>query len=209
MVKRFIIIVIALFAVLLVGCRITTGDLGISGIKGSGKFATRDYSLNGFRSIDACCGFRVTVTGGDSFKVSVTTDDNVLDYILAQKEGDTLRLGFDTSKATSFSTQKLEAVVTMPELQSVTLSGGAQLFLGQPAPKGANLNVNGSGGSRAELAGMSVQSARVTLSGGASANVNVSGKLDYNLSGGAQLRYTGNPSVGSSATSGGAAATRY
>ncbi len=207
MFKYFIIILVVLSA-LLVSC----GNVGAwagNGIKGSGQYATRDYGVDGFTGISVCCGFKVTVTGGDAFKVSVTADDNVLDYIVAAKEGNTLRLGLDTSQRSSFSTTKLEAAVTMPTLQAVTVSGGSQLYLGQSAPQGSSLTVDGSGGSQAHLEAMSVQKANVNLSGGATTTLNVMENLDYNLSGGSELRYTGNPTIGASSATGGARATKF
>ncbi len=204
MFKRFVII-LALGAFLLSACSTNT-PLGISTLKGSGKHATRDYSVTGFTGINACCGFQVTVTGGDAYKVSVTADDNMFDAIVVQKEGDSLRLGIDSKKYPSISTTKLEAQVTMPELKSVDVSGGSQLSITGTSPKGSTLSVNGSGGSKALLGSLSVQSADVNLSGGSQANVNVSGTLNYDLSGGAQLKYSGSPKIGKSSTSGGASA---
>ncbi len=205
MVKHIGIFVICLI-VLLVGCGQAIPG---SALQGSGKYATRDYAIDGFTGINACCGFQVTVTGGDTFKVSVTTDDNVFDAIIASKEGSTLRLGFDTLKHPSVSTTRLEAAVTMPQLQTVNVDGGAQLRLGQPAPKGTTLTLNGNGGAQADLRSMPVQKAAVNMGGGAQATINVTGPLDYTLSGGAQLHYTGSPTIGTSNTSGGASANGF
>ncbi len=208
MFKRFSIFILIVLSVMLASC-VDLGSAGFNGIKGSGQYVTRDYGVEGFTGINVCCGFKVTVTGGDTFKVSVTADDNVMDYIVAKKEGTNLRLGFDTSKISSFNTTKLEATVTMPALQAVTLSGGSQLYLGQSAPQGSSLNVDASGGSQAHLEGMPAQRASVHLSGGAAATVNVTSNLDYDLSGGSSLKYTGNPTIGISSTSGGAQATKF
>ncbi len=204
MFKRFVII-LAFGAFLLSACSTNT-PLGISTLKGSGKYATRDYTVSGFTGINACCGFQVTVTGGDSYKVTVTADDNILDAVVVEKEGNGVRIGINTAKYPSINTTKLEAQVTLPELKSVNVSGGSQLSISGTSPKGSTLSVNGSGGAKALLGSLSVQSADVNLSGGAAATVNVSGTLNYDLSGGAQLRYSGSPKIGRSTTSGGASA---
>ncbi len=202
--KRFIII-LAFCAVLLSACSVDT-NLGINTLKGSGKYATRDYAVTGFTGIDACCGFQVTVTGGDTYKVSVTADDNILEAVVVEKQGDSVRIGFDTKKFPSISSTRLEAQVTLPELKSVNVSGGSQLSITGTSPKGSTLSVEASGGSKALLGSLSAQSANVNLSGGSQATVNVSGSLSYDLSGGAQLKYSGNPTIGHAATSGGASA---
>lgn len=68
------------------------------------------------------------------------------------------------------------------------------------------LTVNGSGASHLELANLRAGNARVTLSGASSAQANVLGRLDYDLSGGSSLEYVGEPRIGQAATSGGASA---
>jgi hypothetical protein len=156
-------------------------------LRGSGHYQTRDYPIDGFTGITACCGFRVTVTGGPAFKVSVTADDNILDVLSVKKVGQTLSIDIDRTRAVSINSTKLEAAVTMPALQAVEVSGG---------------------GSQADVSGAAAAKATVTLSGGSRATVNVTGSLDYDLSGGSQLRYQGSPTIGRNTTSGGSSATR-
>ena len=205
MAKHSLIFVVVLSA-LLAGCSALPP---VNMTRGSGKYATRDYALNGFTGITTCCGFNVTVTGGSSFKVSVTTDDNLVDAISVKKDGDTLRIELDTSKLSAISSTRLEAAVTMPTLQAVTLDGGARLNVAEPAPQATNLTVSANGGSRTDLSAITAQKAIVKLDGGASATVRVAGNLDYDLNGGSQLRYTGKPTLGSQKTDGGARASEY
>jgi hypothetical protein len=74
------------------------------------------------------------------------------------------------------------------------LSGGSHMSLSGSAD---NLDVNVSGGSHLTLTDFSVSNADVSLSGGSHAVVNVDGTLDVDLSGGSDLRYTGQPTLGS------------
>jgi hypothetical protein len=200
--------IILLISALLTACSLPP-TAGGKALQGSRKIATRDYALEGFTGIDAAAGFKVTVSGGSAFKVTVTADDNILDVVSVRKEGSTLRIGTDPSKARSFTTTRLEAAVTMPELQSVLLDSGSQLTLGQPAPKGTALTLGLKAGSQADLGGMAVPKANVTLEAGSKATLNVSGQLDYKLSAGSQLRYTGNATIGSSQTLDGSIVTKY
>jgi len=82
-------------------------------------------------------------------------------------------------------------------------SGGSG---GQLAGKASTLNFTASGGGRFELSKLELGSANVKLSGGSSLVVNAD-QLSYDLSGGSQLRYVGNPQMGSQQTSGGSSAT--
>lgn len=64
------------------------------------------------------------------------------------------------------------------------------------------------GASTLNLGDFAVDSANVELSGASNGTIRATSKLDYNLSGASHLTYTGNPTVGRSATSGASTATR-
>jgi Putative auto-transporter adhesin, head GIN domain len=70
------------------------------------------------------------------------------------------------------------------------------------AGKAGNLTVKCSGSSEAALSKLTVKNANVSLSGASDATVNVSGRLDGDLSGASTLNYTGNPTLGPIGTSG-------
>jgi len=80
-------------------------------------------------------------------------------------------------------------------------SGGSNFRLDGSAQE---LIARGSGAGRFELADLRAGNGRINLSGGSSAQVNVLGQLDYDLSGGARLEYAGRPRVGQATASGGA-----
>jgi hypothetical protein len=199
---------LAALALLAACCGLSMAPSG-SALSGTGKMATRDYAVEGFTGIDARNGFNVTVTGGDAFKVAVTTDDNVLDAISVKKAGDTLQLGVDPSKAQSVHTTRLDAAITLPELKAVSLDSGSRLTVTGPAPRGTALKLTQRAGSHSNLSAMPVQTADVTLDAGSSADINVTGKLDYLLRAGSQLRYTGSPAIGSSQARDGSTASPY
>ncbi len=211
MYKRFITCLmlaalLALSGLLAACCLPLTAAVGT--LTGSGKMATHDYAIEGFTGIDARNGFKVTVTGGDTFKVAITADDNVLDAIAARKVGDTLRLGVDNSKAQSIHTTRLEAAITMPELKAVSLDSGSNLTVAQPGPRGTALKLTQRAGSHSDLSAMTVQTADVALDAGSSADISVSDRLSYQLRAGSRLRYAGNPTIGASQSFDGSTATR-
>lgn len=208
------ILIVALFAVgLLPGMQMPFGTMG------SGHATTQPYDLSDFNAISASQGFNVIITQGSIYSVKVTTDDNIQQYIDVHKSGNTLYVGLKTGFG--ISTTQLKVEVTMPNLTNLQLSGGSQAT-GQNLTLVTNLDIDFSGGSRATLTGqavdltvsgsggsninlqdLQVQNARVDLSGGSQAKVNASGRLDVNLSGGSQLQYRGNPTMGTQDISGG------
>ncbi len=198
------IVLLASLAVLVAACSIPFSTSG-NALVGSGKFATRNYALDGFTAIQANGGFQVTLSGGDAFKVTVTADDNLLDVIDVRKDGSALVIGL---KPGSIRSNKLEAAVTLPVLEAVRLDGGSGLSVSGNAPRAGTLTINANGGARADLRAVAADRVSIILNGGAQATVNAK-RLDYDLNGGAQLRYTGNPTIGSAKTEGGAQATSF
>jgi hypothetical protein len=67
---------------------------------------------------------------------------------------------------------------------------------------GRKMALEASGASQANLADFAVSEAAVEVSGASKATVNVSGKLDANVSGASTLRYVGDPTLGSVKSSG-------
>jgi len=73
------------------------------------------------------------------------------------------------------------------------LSGGSHVRLNGSAD---NLNVECSGGSHINLEGFSVSNADIKLTGGSHATVNVGGTLNVDISGGSEVIYIGEPTMG-------------
>jgi len=190
---------------------------GIGGLTGSGTPVTETVSLTGFTSVSAAMGFRVEITESSTFSVRVTVDDNVVDKLRVTKTGDTLSLALDPGIYTFMS---LRAVVTMPNIEGLELSGGSRGsisgFVGlasldldlsggshvEAEGSAGDLTVDASGGSTLDLENFPVHDASITFSGGSSGTISLDGTLDANLSGGSRLWYIGSPTLGDIDTSG-------
>jgi hypothetical protein len=97
----------------------------------------------------------------------------------------------------------------MPELKGVSLDSGSRLKVAGPGPRGSSLKLTQRAGSHSDLSTMPVQTADVALDAGSSADISVTGKLDYQLHAGSKLRYTGNPAIGASKSLDGSTVTQY
>ena len=82
-----------------------------------------------------------------------------------------------------------------------SLSGGSSVEM---MGKAGDVRLDGSGGSRFDLADFSGHDFDVDLSGGSTATIRIDGELSGSLSGGSQVRYIGDPTLGRIAKSGGA-----
>jgi hypothetical protein len=119
-----------------------TGD---EAVRGSGKQTTKEFKLTGFTSVDASSAFHVEITRGDKFSVAVTADDNLLELIKVAKDGETLHIALEDGKK-SIQSGKWKAVITMPKLDGLNISGAVHATL--KGFKGGDLKVRAHGASR-------------------------------------------------------------
>jgi hypothetical protein len=191
---------------------------------GSGNEVTQQEFLTGFVNVEVGSGFKVDIAQASSFKILITADDNLFEYIQVTKTGNTLVIRLEMG--VSVQTSTLRAEVTMPDLQEVQFSGGvigtASGFVvshdfSVELSGGSHLEMEGeaedllalcSGGSHLDLSEFPVNDAEIEFSGGTQGTVNLDGVLDADLSGGSQLHYMGSPTLGDINTSGGSLVSR-
>lgn len=204
-------------ASVLIGCSLLP-------IRGSGNVLTLEKGLSGFNRVDAGWGFGLDVRQGESFAVTIQIDDNLERYLEAEVRGGVLHLGL--KNIANFGTGSLRADVTMPELVGVNLSGGVTAtFSGFGSSRdfagdfsgASNATFHGSagdlalgvgGGADVDMSDFVVEDARIEASGGADVVVNVSGRLNVEATGGANVYYLGNPTLGDIESSGGGSVKR-
>lgn len=111
--------------------------------------------------------------------------------------------GFTSSHEFAFGLSggsSLNGDFTTSEDAQVSLSGGSTIDLDGAT---SDLRISGSGGSLLRLSDFIVHDANVDLSGGSEATINLCGRLDADLSGGSDLFYIEDPTMGDINTSGG------
>ena len=212
---------------------LTSGMLVSCGgpLTGSGNLKTEEYAFDCFTSVAVSSAFEYDISQSDSYNVSITADDNVLEEVEVTKEGDTLKIGLRTNSSQESVT--LRAEVTMPDLRGLVVSGashgtvsgfssmknldinvsGASTVTGDATAGDADFQISGastirlegsafnmvanvSGASHFNLDDFVVSNANVTFSGASNGEVNITGKLDADLSGESKLSYSGEPTIG-------------
>jgi hypothetical protein len=128
MAKWRIAAVLSLVVVLSAGCSMVDKSSNSLEIKASGTVVTETPALADFERVEASHTFDVTVTQGDSFAVTLRMDENVQKYVEVRVSGDTLVLTLkDRDGGYSFKGNvTLEAIVTMPALRGIALSGASK-----------------------------------------------------------------------------------
>jgi len=72
--------------------------------------------------IEAEKGFELTVKQSQSYKIEITTDDNIRKYLDINKTGNILKIGLSGGHI-DLTTLRVE--LSMPRIEGINLSGGA------------------------------------------------------------------------------------
>jgi hypothetical protein len=119
--KAIIIVAIVAAAAIICTLLIVRGWPG--GLIGSGNLETEEYAFSNFTRVEISTAFQFEIQQSSSYNISVTADDNVMEYVQVSQVGQTLKIGFGT--VTWFGPKTLRASVTMPQLRGLTVSGAS------------------------------------------------------------------------------------
>ena len=113
--------VLFLAVILLAGC----GSIPISG---SGNVVTQEEAITGFDTVEISYSFEVSISQGDTFRVVIRADDNLVEYLQVVKLGHTLQIGLEPGHP-DIRSATLQAEVTMPELTGLDMSGSSHVTI--------------------------------------------------------------------------------
>jgi len=120
-------------------------------------------NLSGFSRVDVSDAFEVDIRQSEQYGVVVQVDSELVDDLIIEKSGDTLKIGLDPHRLTNFNGKTLKAEISMPELIDLELSGASRAYLHNLRTDSA-LRIATSGASRIE-GQLEVSSVRFTVSG--------------------------------------------
>jgi len=182
-------------------------DLFCFGKDGSKDIDTREYELDSFDEIVISDVFLVNISFGDEPSLKLTIDDNLMDSIGIRIRGDKLRIGFK-DKICPTKRPALDIVVT--SLSSLSTSGAVDMVVSkyrgdslsfELAGAGTleidgevgDFSVNVSGAGEVDARDLIAENVDINMSGAASADIFVTGRLDADVSGVGSVEYWGNP----------------
>jgi hypothetical protein len=184
--SRMLVVFLCGASIILAAC--TLGGNAIT-IVGSENVVTREEDLGGFDKLSASHSFQLQVSQGEAYRVVVRADDNIMDYIVVKKNGNTLEIGLDPKHNYGLHNVTLEAEVTMPALTEIGLSGSSDAIVsGFASTETFNADLSGSSSLRGDLEAGDASfqlsgSSSVVLTGSAGdAEIDASGSSDIDLS---------------------------
>jgi hypothetical protein len=119
-------------------------SIGGSQTSGSGNVITEKRTVSDFTGIDLSCSADVIIEQGRPLAVSIEGEDNILPLIVTKVSGSTLNI--DTKPNTGFNTtRQLIVHVTVPELDSIRVTGSGDVTIEKWSAGSVELETTGSG----------------------------------------------------------------
>lgn len=138
-------------------------------IKGTGPSKTKDFNVSGFHGIDVSHGFDVVLVQGSSEGLTLTVQENLLEYITVEVEQGILKIYSDKNIN---ATQPMKARITFKDINKISVSGGGDITSETP---------------------INVQKMDIGMSGGGDITFNLTAdELNCGISGGGDLKIDGN-----------------
>ncbi|MEZ5043093.1 MAG: head GIN domain-containing protein [Saprospiraceae bacterium] len=185
-------------------------------VSGEGAVVTQTLDINKFESIGLALNAKVILTQGNTQKVTIQGQQNIIDLIEKEVDDDSWDIGFGNNYNVR-NYEKLIINITMPNFEKLAIAGAGEIESNGPfnnlgnvkmaiagsgdidisgAAKGVKIEIAGSG--RVDLADLSSGDCDVEIAGSGDCKVNVSGDLEVSIAGSGSVAYKGQPRLSTS-----------
>lgn len=178
-------------------------------VQGNGKRVVQKRQVASFASISTNGAFNVEVTCQKDLSVEVEGDENILELVSTDVEGNILRLS--NSKNYS-SSEPVRVKISVPNLEGLSVNGAGQFDIkgisndkfeidsnGAPSIVASGttklIDIGANGAGKIDTANLHAARAKVDARGVAKVDLDVSDQLDVEVSGPASVTYKGNPAI--------------
>src|SRR6476620_3109161 len=124
--------------------------IGGKRVSGNGNVITQQRTITDFNAVDLQGGFNVYVSQGNAFDVKVEADENLMEYIVTEKEGDELEVHFKDNYNIHTS-GPVKVYVTAPNYTQLAVSGSGKLISQTKITNASQLGIDISGSGDANL----------------------------------------------------------
>lgn len=162
---------------------------GCGVITGTGEIATWEMDFEDFNKIEVGSAFDVEIMKSDTYRVSITVDEALYEYLKIDQRGNTLRIGLKPNY--TYTGTKQQAVIHLPDLHRLELSGASKAVVNGFSVS-HSLDFELSGASQMELGPTMAGNSDFELSGASRVNGNI--QMDdgnFDLSGASRLELEG------------------
>lgn len=113
-----------LFTLFICVCLTTSGLFAQKSVTGNGNLKEENRSLSGFSAIEVSNGVDVFLSQGSTERVVVKADENLLDHVVTEVEGNVLKI---TTKGSIRKAKALDVYVTVSTLDRIKASSGSDV----------------------------------------------------------------------------------
>jgi len=159
--------VIALLALALMASSMACSLFGWRVVRGSGNVVEEEREVAGLAGVTLNGNGHLTIEKGDTERLRIEAEDNLLPYIESEVRGGVLELG-QQKKVNLWPRREINYYLTVISLESVTVSGSGRVEAVALEAERFDLTISGSGD--AKLDGVDTEELTVRISG--------SGKVD-------------------------------
>src|SRR3954469_13717840 len=139
-------------AALLAACAFAAATAFAENVNGSGTAATDNRAVSGFHGVGLSVSGRLEIVQGDSEKLSITADDNILPLIETTVEGGELRIRFRERNNLNIHTRTpIRMTLQVKSLDAIAVAGSGDVQA--PALDAREMRVSISGSGDVMLAG--------------------------------------------------------
>lgn len=119
-------------------------------VTGNGNVTSQQRTITGFNAVEVQGSINVYVSQGADYAVRVEAEENLMDYIVVEKEGDELEVRF--KRNTNIRTKRpVNVYVTAPAYTSLAVSGSGNLISQTKITNASQLDIDISGSGDANL----------------------------------------------------------
>lgn len=166
-------------------CFLFTLSLDAQRINGKGSSVTEVFQLDQFHTIKLNIPAKVKLLQGNTQKVVVSGQKNILDLINKEVKNEAWKIEFDAKKVYNYDQVEIE--ITLPDLAGVSLSGSGKIVTMDKFQTNDDFKVSISGSGKADL---HIEAATIDCSIAGSGRVLLTGatnELDINTTGSGDL----------------------
>lgn len=175
------------------------------GIKGSGNPVSENRNLSGFKSVEVGGIFKVEIAAQKDFGVEVSADDNLLQHIRTEVDGDVLKI---SSEGRLNPSSPMIIKVSAPNIEHLDVSGVANVTVSDVQNSSFGLHTSGaskinltgetdkltievSGASKIDAENLRSRAANVDSSGASKITVYATESVRAEASGASKILYAG------------------
>lgn len=123
--------------------------ISFAGIKGSDSIVKSSFDISDFNGIDVSHAISVQIVQADEYKVNVNHNDNLKEFLVIGKSGSVLKIGLKSGK--SYKNLKISAIIYTPNIETVKISGAAQVFSSSLTTDNLKVSASGASNFKAEV----------------------------------------------------------